>query len=309
MTAKRYFSLSILALLLFSLSVRAQNETVESHLKRVDGYLAEKKYNDALKQIQRALEIDPKSAEAYLKLGLVYYAIPPSMNNPGEFSAEALKAFEQALRLKPDWPEALNHLGRSYSSLREYDKAIKNFKEALRLRPEYTEAQENLAIADLYAGNFREAVDYLLKVTSARPDYPQPHKLLALAYLVLDEREKAIAEQKILQSLDQQMAVYVQNAIQSPQKPIFGLTAGRLLNFPKPRYPLELRQRRLQGTVTVEVLIDAEGKVTSAQAIEGPSEFYEVAVDAARKARFEPTKLSGTAVAAKGVIKYDFRAP
>jgi TonB family protein len=197
-------------------------------------------------------------------------------------------------------------LGSTYSSFQQYDKAIRTLKKALTLRVDLPEAHENLGIAYLYKGHYQEAVDSLQKVTRLKPGLPRPHKLLGLAYLILDEREKALEQYKILQSLDDEMARYLNNAIQSPNKPTFGVATGKLISVPKPDYPEAARRKRISGSVTVEVVIDEHGQVTSARAINGPAELRGAAEEAALKARFTPTKLSGATVTVKGVISFNF---
>jgi len=63
---------------------------------------------------------------------------------------------------------------------------------------------------------------------------------------------------------------------------------------------------RISGSVTVELSIDEQGRVTSAKAVSGPAELRPAAEAAALKARFEPTRLSGKPVNVKGVITYKF---
>ena len=63
---------------------------------------------------------------------------------------------------------------------------------------------------------------------------------------------------------------------------------------------------RTQGTVVVDVILDESGKVVSANASSGPQVLREAAVQAALRARFSPTKLSGQPVKVSGVINYKF---
>jgi TonB family protein len=58
--------------------------------------------------------------------------------------------------------------------------------------------------------------------------------------------------------------------------------------------------------VTVEVLLDEQGKVISARALDGNPFLRQAAVNAARLARFSPTILSGQPVKVAGVITYRF---
>jgi TonB family protein len=63
---------------------------------------------------------------------------------------------------------------------------------------------------------------------------------------------------------------------------------------------------RISGTVVVEVVIDESGKVISARATDGPAMLADAAVQAAKHAKFSPTKLSGQPVKVSGVINYKF---
>lgn len=85
-----------------------------------------------------------------------------------------------------------------------------------------------------------------------------------------------------------------------------GVLNGKAVNLPKPQYPPGARNLRASGVVTVEVLLDEEGKVVSARAVDGSPFLRQAAVNAARLARFSPTILSGQPVKVAGVITYKF---
>jgi TonB family protein len=78
------------------------------------------------------------------------------------------------------------------------------------------------------------------------------------------------------------------------------------LSLPAPAYPDTAKRMRIAGTVTVEVVIDENGRVISAEANSGPATLRQVAVQAALRARFSPTKLSGHPVKVSGLINYKF---
>ncbi|HYV06917.1 MAG TPA: TonB family protein, partial [Blastocatellia bacterium] len=94
-------------------------------------------------------------------------------------------------------------------------------------------------------------------------------------------------------------------------KPILKPVSGGVLNgtavtLPPPLYPEAAKRMRTQGVVTVDVILDETGKVVSANASAGPTILRDAAVQAALKARFSPTKLSGQPVKVSGVINYKF---
>jgi len=90
-------------------------------------------------------------------------------------------------------------------------------------------------------------------------------------------------------------------------KPVTGgVLNGTAISLPAPMYPDAARRFRISGMVTVEVIVDETGKVISALATTGPAVLREVAVQAALRARFSPTKLSGQPVKVSGLINYKF---
>lgn len=90
-------------------------------------------------------------------------------------------------------------------------------------------------------------------------------------------------------------------------KPVSGgVLNGTAISLPLPAYPEAARRLRLAGLVSVEVVVDETGKVISAVATSGPVALRGVAVQAALKARFSPTTLSGQPVKVSGLINYKF---
>jgi protein TonB len=85
-----------------------------------------------------------------------------------------------------------------------------------------------------------------------------------------------------------------------------GVLNGKATSKPQPAYPQVGLQGRAQGMVTVQLTIDEKGNVISARAISGHPLLQQAAVEAARKARFAPTRLNGTPVKVTGVITYNF---
>ena len=107
--------------------------------------------------------------------------------------------------------------------------------------------------------------------------------------------------------------VAVENAPTLPAQPTRmvsgGVLNGSAINLPAPFYPEAARRMRTSGAVEVEVVIDENGKVVSAKAISGPPIFRDNAVQAALRAKFTPSKLSGQPVKVTGKIVYNFRIP
>lgn len=91
-----------------------------------------------------------------------------------------------------------------------------------------------------------------------------------------------------------------------PKQIAGGVLNGKAISLPKPAYPPAARAVRASGAVNVQVLINEDGKVISAQAVSGHPLLRAVSVEAARGAKFSPTRLSGQPVKVSGIITYNF---
>ncbi len=85
-----------------------------------------------------------------------------------------------------------------------------------------------------------------------------------------------------------------------------GVLNGKALSLPAPSYPELAKRMKTSGIVTVDVVLDENGKVISAVANSGPPTLRDAAVRAALQARFSATTLSGQPVKVTGVINYKF---
>jgi periplasmic protein TonB len=106
----------------------------------------------------------------------------------------------------------------------------------------------------------------------------------------------------------------VVKAVEPPPPPVArkpptvskGVINGEAKSLPKPIYPAIAKSVGVAGDVQVQVLIDEQGSVVSAHAINGPMLLRSEAEKAARKARFGPTLLSDQPVKVTGIITYRF---
>ena len=85
-----------------------------------------------------------------------------------------------------------------------------------------------------------------------------------------------------------------------------GVLNGKATSLPAPEYPAIARAAGASGSVTVQITIDEEGNVISAEADSGHPLLRAAAVTAAREAKFSPTRLSGQPVKVQGVVIYNF---
>ena len=92
----------------------------------------------------------------------------------------------------------------------------------------------------------------------------------------------------------------------TPKQISGGVLNGKATSLPVPEYPAAAKAVRASGAVNVQVLIDEQGAVVSANAVSGHPLLRQTAEKAALKASFSPTTLSGQPVKVSGIIVYNF---
>ncbi|MGH9967954.1 MAG: TonB family protein, partial [Pyrinomonadaceae bacterium] len=97
-----------------------------------------------------------------------------------------------------------------------------------------------------------------------------------------------------------------QKAKEKTEKKDKEVVKGELIEAPRPVYPEEARKQRIEGMVTVSIVIGEDGKVVQARAKSGPEALHGASVDAAYKARFKPTTVDGKPVKVAGAMTYNF---
>ena len=86
-----------------------------------------------------------------------------------------------------------------------------------------------------------------------------------------------------------------------------GVLNSKALSLPQPKLSEEAKRQKQSGKVSVRVVIDENGKVISATAMNGPAALREIAEAAARQATFAPTTQDGITVKVAGELVYDIR--
>jgi len=102
-------------------------DSAETFNARGNLYAHQKKYEDAKKEYQKALEIDPKLAKAHNNLGNVYFK--------QNLFEEAEWKYKKALELAPDYCDAHFNLGLLFNRQEKWNDAIWKFHEVLQLSP------------------------------------------------------------------------------------------------------------------------------------------------------------------------------
>jgi tetratricopeptide (TPR) repeat protein len=127
--------------------------------RRGDILMARKMYREALEVYRQD---DLKNPVIWNKIGIAYHQMLQLPN--------AKKNYEQALRLKPNYAEALNNIGTIYYAQKSYRKAIGYYRKALKVAPQSASVYSNLGTAYFARKKYKEAIEAYQTALSLDPE-------------------------------------------------------------------------------------------------------------------------------------------
>jgi tetratricopeptide (TPR) repeat protein len=141
-------------------------------------------YPAAIALIEQAITQSP-AAEFYANLGLVQNALR-------DYS-KSESSYNQALRLKPDYPQAWLGFGVARFHQGDLPGAIEAYRQAIQLNPDLAEAHNNLGNVLKDSGQLADAIDCYRKSLALSPDDPETTVNLGQALHYSGQIEQSIA--------------------------------------------------------------------------------------------------------------------
>jgi protein O-mannosyl-transferase len=127
------------------------------------GYYKLGRYDEAVGDYNKTLELDPSDASTYHNRGVSYYRLR-------QYDL-ALADYNKALELKLDNGEVYNNRGAAFAALGRSDEAIADFTKAIALTPDYAEAYNNRGTEYAKARMFTAAIADFDKAIQLNPQY------------------------------------------------------------------------------------------------------------------------------------------
>ncbi len=146
-------------------------------------YRKEGKLDLAIKDFDKAIELNPEFAEAYNNLGNAY-------DDKGDFD-KAIVNFNTAVEIKSDFVDAYVNRGVAYGKKDMFDESIKNLNTAIKINQYHTGAYFNLGNVYLLNGNFEKAIKNYDMSLSIDPDDAISYCHRGFAWLHLKEWDNA----------------------------------------------------------------------------------------------------------------------
>jgi Flp pilus assembly protein TadD len=132
--------------------------------------------DEAIKEFQKAIELDPSSAHAHDNLATVY--------SEKKLYRDALTEYLTAIRLEPDSATAHYNLA-CFLATHGQDMAVAEYGEAIHQDPEYPDAHLNLGLTYADQGKTEDAVKSLERAIALAPKDAFPRH--ELAAILMDE--------------------------------------------------------------------------------------------------------------------------
>ena len=125
------------------------------YLKKGDRYLDRRQYRQAIKEFQKALQIEPYNVQAYYKLATTYN----SMGQP----QQAITYLKKIIEIKPNDANAHSSIAFTYSFLGQFREARECFEKAIQIDPNFAQAYFGLGLAYLDSARYDKGIENLKK--------------------------------------------------------------------------------------------------------------------------------------------------
>ena len=137
---------------------------------------------------ERALQLDPGSAEALYTLAITVFEYDHGWE-------EAARLFERAIALDPDYSQGLNWYCSFLSAIGRWEEAIPWCERSVELDPLRVHVLPQLGELLMLAGRYEDGLRPISRALALQPDFPWPRMLMALDLASLgrlDEAEESL---------------------------------------------------------------------------------------------------------------------
>jgi tetratricopeptide (TPR) repeat protein len=107
--------------------IKLKTHDVKGYLSRANAYLDGKQFDEALKNLKKAKELDPNNAEIYRLFGFTHHQL--------KLFEKAIRNYTKAIKLDPQNVVAFNNRGASYYEVGRYEEALKDQTRAIEIDP------------------------------------------------------------------------------------------------------------------------------------------------------------------------------
>ena len=180
--------------------VITHNETSDAYQGRGVAYRSEGKVDLAMKDFDKAIQLDPKNANAYNSRGNAYL-------DKRDYK-DAIVDYTQAIKLSPNYSYAYDNRGDAYDDDGDYDNAIADYTKAIELDASSASFYNDRGIAYYHKKAYDNAIADYTKAIGLDPKYAAAYDNRGDANRDRGAADQAIADYTTAITLNPTNAVY-----------------------------------------------------------------------------------------------------
>ncbi|MDX1673033.1 MAG: tetratricopeptide repeat protein, partial [Balneolaceae bacterium] len=155
---------------------------IHNNLGRVYQFMG--RYDEAISEFKKALQLDPNLTLAYNNINLVYLYQTGNLDS-------AYVWCKRQIASNPDYYYGYDLLGWTYLGMDSLDRAEASFQHALELKPDFKIDLYRLAHTYRLQGNYEKAIDPLSDILEKFPSDYYAHQQLGIIYRLMGDESNA----------------------------------------------------------------------------------------------------------------------
>jgi tetratricopeptide (TPR) repeat protein len=178
------------------------------HFSKGEAHYKGRQYEPAVKELKEAIKQSPDWDDPHYVLALSLTEL--------DRLKEAIESYKKVIELAiKDEPKILSwyNMGNAYVDLGEYENAVKAFQEAIKLDAKLSKPHNNLGLAYAALNRMEDAAAEFREAVRLKPDYAEAHYNLGVASLQSGQKAEAEQQQKILAKLNADLATKLNGLI------------------------------------------------------------------------------------------------
>ncbi len=167
------------------------------------GYL--KEYESSINDFNKAIELNPNDEHIYFNRGISKFDL--------KRYREAIEDYNKAIKLNPNYIDAYINRGASKFDLKRYREAIEDFNKAIELNPNANDVYFNLGLSNFNLKKYADVIENFNKVIELNPNYKDAYFLRGICKIYLNN-ENAIEDFRSFFKINEDNNIYIITILQ-----------------------------------------------------------------------------------------------
>jgi len=165
----------------------------EDYIKKGADLVRHNKFDEAIKEFNNAVAVNPKSSAAYYNLGFAY--------DKKEDLKNAIVYFSKAIEIDPALADAYYNRAFVYYKKGDFDSAISDYNKVIEISPASADAHYGLGLTYSKKGDLNKAISEYTAAIKTRPNFALAYDARAVAYVTKKNYLAAMSDVNKAQAL------------------------------------------------------------------------------------------------------------